>query len=43
MKLADNGVMPSKEWHHDPLLKDIYDNTVASILINKNILPPIEW
>lgn len=43
MELAENGIMPPKEWLHNPLLKNYRGETVATILINNNILPPKEW
>ena len=43
MILAIKGIVPPKEWNHDPLLKDRNDNTVAIILSSKGIIPPKEW
>ena len=43
MWLASNGIIPSKEWHHDPNLRDTGDYTVAMILAYKGIVPPKEW
>lgn len=43
MILAENGIIPSKEWYHDPSLKISYTFTVAAFLANNNILPPKEW
>lgn len=43
MILVDNNIIPPKEWYHDPLLKDINDNTVAIILSSEGIIPPKEW
>ena len=40
MILAQKGIMPPKQWEHDPLLKDQNDNTVAIILSSKGIIPP---
>ena len=43
MILASKGIIPPKEWRHDPLLKDKNNNTVAIILSSKGIIPPREW
>lgn len=43
MILANNGIIPPKQWHHDPLLKNSDKETVAKILINRKIMPPREW
>ena len=32
MILALNGIIPSKEWHHDPNIKDNNNRTVAYYL-----------
>ena len=32
MIYAKNGIIPSKEWKHDPNIKDEYDNTVTDYL-----------
>lgn len=42
MILAENYTIPPKEWHHDPLLKNNIERTVATILLNNYILPPKE-
>ena len=43
MRLADNEILPPKEWQHDPNIKNNYGETVAMILASKGILPPKEW
>ena len=43
MELAENEILPPREWYHDPILKNYRCETVALILINNNILPPKEW
>ena len=43
MTLAENEIIPPREWCHDPLLKNKDDKTVAIILLEKDILPPKEW
>ena len=43
MILANNGIIPPKEWYHNPLLKNEIKDTVALILIYNDILPPKEW
>ena len=43
MKLAENGIIPTKEWYHDPTLTDKFGNTVAIYLAFKGIIPPQEW
>ena len=32
MKLAEHGIIPPKEWCHDPNIKDKWENTVANFL-----------
>ena len=39
---AQNGIIPEL-GNNDPLYRNIDGDTVATILINKDILPPIEW
>lgn len=41
--LADKGVIPPKEWCHDPLIVNEYGNTVAMKLALNKIEPPDEW
>ena len=45
MKMAygEKGIIPPKQWHHDPLLKDNGGLTVALFLISNDISPPKEW
>ena len=43
MFLASNGKEITKQWCHDPLLHNNRDETVASLLINNEILPAKEW
>ena len=43
MTLADNCIIPPKEWYHNPLLRNEGADTVALILIYNDILPPKEW
>lgn len=43
MMFADKGIIPPKEWHHDPKLYDKYGETVATYLIKEKITPPEEW
>ena len=40
MKLAYQGIIPSKEWHHDPTLVNNHGYTVAMKLAFKEIIPP---
>lgn len=43
MILADKGITPPKEWHHNPTLSDEWGYTVAMTLSSKGITPPKEW
>ena len=43
MWLAYNGIIPPKEWEHDPNLKDDDNMTVAMRLAENGIIPPKEW
>ena len=44
MLLAEKGIIPPKEWHHDPTLFDKYIGfTVAIYLIENNLEVPEEW
>ena len=43
MALAVNGIIPPKEWYHDPTLKSNNGETVAILLINHGSVPPKEW
>ena len=40
MILAYNGIIPPKEWEHDPKLTNKKDETVAIILLKKEIEVP---
>ena len=40
MYLAKNNIIPSKEWEHDPELKDKYGNTVCYYLFNNRLQVP---
>ena len=42
--LAFNGIIPPKEWYHDPTFRDVDGFTVALHLAHKKgIIPPKEW
>ena len=43
MYLAANGIIPPKEWIHDPALCDKNEYTVAMCLALNKIIPPKEW
>ena len=43
MLLAENKIIPPKEWIHDPRIKNIKNLTVYDILKTKNINVPDEW
>jgi len=43
MILARNGIIPPKEWYHDPTLTNKNGYTVAEILIDNKIAPPGIW
>ena len=43
MLLAENGIIPPKEWYHEPKLKNQFGNTVAMLLAWKGIASPPEW
>ena len=43
MESAFKGIIPPKEYFHDPELKDKFGNTVALTLIKRGIIPPSEW
>ena len=38
--LARNGIIPPKEYEHDPLKCNYNKNTVALYLAKNNIIPP---
>ena len=40
MMLASKGVIPPKEWEHDSKIYNKSGNTVATILLKKNIDVP---
>ena len=40
MIYAENGIIPPKEWEHDPTLYDDNFNTVAMLLAKNDIIPP---
>ena len=41
MYLAINGIIPPKEWEHDPAIKGRNGLTVAMVLAQNGIIPPI--
>ena len=43
MYLSWKGIIPPKEWYHEPELKDRWNNTVASRLVFSKLIPPEEW
>jgi len=44
MLLACNGIIPPKEWYHDPTICDNHGNTVAMYLVKNKIYNiPQEW
>ena len=43
MLLAENGIIPPREWIHNPKLKDSFGWTVAMRLASSGIIPPEEW
>ena len=43
MYLASNGIIPPKEWYHNPELRNNKGETVEDILTQKNIEVPKEW
>ncbi len=43
MLLAQKGVIPPKEWYHDPKLYNTYGNTVAILLLKNGKEVPEEW
>ena len=40
MRYANNGIIPPKEWQHDPLITNVCQYTIATMLAIKGILPP---
>ena len=43
MYLAEKGIIPPKEWQHDPNIKDKWGKTVAYHLKYNNLPIPNEW
>ena len=43
MYLANNKIIPPKEWIHDPNIKDEYNQTVADYLARNNFPISNEW
>ena len=43
MILAMNNMDIPKEWHHDSLIHNNNNITVAIYLLNNNIIPSKEW
>ena len=43
MYLASKGVIPPKEWYHNPELRNSNGETVEDILRQKGINVPKEW
>ena len=43
MYMADCGMIPLKEWHHDPQIRSRSNLTVAHLLAMNDIIPPDEW
>ena len=43
MRLVWKGIIPPKEWHHSPKLKNVNGWTVAIMLTKKNMKVPKEW
>ena len=43
MYLAFRGIIPQKEWHHSPRLKNNNGDTVALYLVKNEITPQDEW
>ena len=41
--MASRGVIPPKEWHHNPALRSKSNLTVAHLLAFHKIIPPKEW
>lgn len=40
MIYANSKKIPPKEWHHDPLMKNSKNQTVAMRLADNGIVPP---
>lgn len=43
MYLAQNGIIPPKEWQHYRYLRNNAGETVAIILAKYGIIPPKQW
>ena len=43
MSLAFKGIIPTKEWNHNPNIVSEYNETVAMLLAMNKIIPPKEW
>ena len=43
MWLAFKGIIPPKEWYHNPEIKNSYNDTVAILLAGNKIIPLHEW
>ena len=43
MLLAKKGIIPPKEWYHDPSVCDNFGRTVAKLLDRNEIDIPEEW
>ena len=41
--MAENGIIPPKEWYHNPNIKNNYGWTVAHCLKLNNLPVPNEW
>ena len=43
MLLASKGIIPPKEWIHDPNIRNFKNKTVSDLLKEKHIPVPNEW
>ena len=43
MMLADEGIMPPREWMHNYNIKDSYDYTLKDCLQEHNLVVPYHW
>ena len=43
MMLAENEIIPPKQWYHNPRLRDKCDISVADCLRDNDIEVPPEW
>ena len=43
MFLANKGIIPPKEWLHNPNITNRYNETVSDLLKGSNIPVPNEW